>query len=49
MGEILGIGMLHVPYIRIVAAGIMGSRPMEITWQVTSWVSTGFHVFEIRC
>jgi hypothetical protein len=31
----------------IVAAGIMGSRPMEITWQVTSWVSTGFRVFGI--
>ncbi len=31
----------------IVAAGIMGTRPMEITWQVTSWVSTGFRVFGI--
>ena len=47
MDEILGIGMSHVPYIWIVAAGIMGSRPMEITWQVTSWVSTGFRVFGI--
>lgn len=31
----------------IVAAGIMGSRPLEVTWQVISWVSTGFRVFGI--
>lgn len=31
----------------IVAAGIMGTRPMEVIWQVTSWVSTGFRVFGI--
>ena len=31
----------------IVAAGIMGNRQMEVIWQVTSWVSTGFRVFGI--
>jgi hypothetical protein len=31
----------------IVAAGIMGSRPLEVTWHVISWVSTGFRVFGI--
>ncbi len=31
----------------IVAAGIMGARPMEVTAHFTSWVSTGFRVFGI--
>jgi len=31
----------------IVAAGIMGNRPMTVTWHVISWVSTGFRVFGI--
>ena len=31
----------------IVAAGIMGDRPMETVWHRASWVSTGFRVFGI--
>lgn len=31
----------------IVAAGVMGSRRLEVTWQRASWVSTGFRVFGI--
>lgn len=31
----------------IVAAGIVGARPFEVTFQTTSWVSTGFRVFGI--
>lgn len=29
------------------AAGIRGSQPLEVTWQVTSWVSTAFRLFGI--
>jgi len=31
----------------IVAAGIIGARPMETIWHQASWVSTGFRVFSI--
>ncbi|MCZ7537569.1 MAG: hypothetical protein M5T61_17785 [Acidimicrobiia bacterium] len=31
----------------IVAAGIIGDRPMELVCQLASWVSTGFRVFGI--
>lgn len=31
----------------IVAAGIMGDRPLEVTASIESWVSTGFRVFGI--
>jgi hypothetical protein len=31
----------------IVAAGIMGDRPMETLWHRASWVSTGFRVFSV--
>jgi len=75
MGEILGIGMSHVPYMMNAPENMLrlrqvlmkaveriekrpfqdppealeqlGSDPMEVTWQVTSWVSTGFRVFGI--
>jgi hypothetical protein len=31
----------------IVAAGIVGNRPLEVSWYRASWVSTGFRVFGI--
>lgn len=30
-----------------VAAGIMGTRPLEVVWKKEAWISTGFRVFGI--